>query len=427
MSGLAQIFPLEVIIVFITSQIYMEYHQSNLNKLCRICGGALSAGGRVSYSTSSGKGILEKVFGISVEHDNPKVHPPKYCHRCHGVIYHATKKEQEHNRVVFQWHAHSGEDCTICIHIQSQLKVGKKKKPLRGRPQKESIRALILHTRKSAPPILGPTSVKCINTQDDLTCPICTEIVQRPIELTTCSSIVCCECLVQWLHITQDVQCPCCYSDHIRTSSTIRSASTLIQNLLGRVEVVCEKCGMSAKLANYNSHTCSVSKPAVCKELPVEAILNKGLDEPLTPIEERLKSNLTRRAISQSSQSLLSIKTGGQVRYTNMYKYITSKDTHTIQPITLVPVPSPRVSSDNASQRTKHRRAISLQVVREVVSGGCSSTQFAEEARTRSTSEREALLEGLQGGMKVVIPASESLALKADLILPWNKMRIVRR
>ena len=50
-----------------------------------------------------------------------------------------------------------------------------------------------------------------------------------------------------------------------------------------------------------------------------------------------------------------------------------------------------------------------------MVSGGCSSTQFAEEARTHSTSERQALLEGLQGGMKVVIPASESLALKANL------------
>ena len=58
-----------------------------------------------------------------------------------------------------------------------------------------------------------------------------------------------------------------------------------------------------------------------------------------------------------------------------------------------------------------------------MVSGGCSSTQFAEEARTRSTLEREALLEGLQGGMKV---ASESVAVKADLIIPLNKMRIVR-
>ena len=122
------------------------------------------------------------------------------------------------------------------------------------------------------------------------------------------------------------------------------------------------KCSMSVKLADYNSHTCSFSKLGVCEELPVETTLNKGQDEPLTAIEEKLKSKLARRAISQSSQSLLSIKTGGQVKYT---------DTHTIQPIILVPVPSPHVTSNNASQRTKHRQAVSLQVVPEAVSGGC--------------------------------------------------------
>ena len=104
---------------------------------------------------------------------------------------------------------------------------------------------------------------------------------------------------------------------------------------------------------------------------------------------------------------------------------------HPISHLHVAPLPlnlcHPRVSSDKATQHTKHRRSVSLQVVREVISGGSSTAQFAEEARTRSAAEREALSEGLQGGMKVVIPASESLALKADLILPWHKMRIVRR
>ena len=64
--------------------------------------------------------------------------------------------------------------------------------------------------------------------------------------------------------------------------------------------------------------------------------------------------------------------------------------------------------------------------VREIVSGGSSTVQFVDEARARASAEREKL-EGLQGGVKVVIPASESLAMKADLILPWHKLRIVRR
>ena len=65
--------------------------------------------------------------------------------------------------------------------------------------------------------------------------------------------------------------------------------------------------------------------------------------------------------------------------------------------------------------------------VREIVSGGSSTVQFVDEAQARASAEREKLLEGLQGGVKVVIPASDSLAMKADLILPWHKLRIVRR
>ena len=90
-------------------------------------------------------------------------------------------------------------------------------------------------------------------------------------------------------------------------------------------------------------------------------------------------------------------------------------------------MPSPRVGSEQASQRTRYRRTTSLQAVREIVSGGSSTVQFVDEAWARASAEREKLLEGLQGGVKVVIPASESLAMKADLILPWRKLRIVRR
>ena len=95
--------------------------------------------------------------------------------------------------------------------------------------------------------------------------------------------------------------------------------------------------------------------------------------------------------------------------------------------MTLVPVPSPRVGSEKASQRTRHRRTASLQTIRDVISGGSSAAQFVDESRSRSASERDMILEELQGGMKVVIPPSVSLAMKADLTLPWHKLRIVRR
>ena len=90
-------------------------------------------------------------------------------------------------------------------------------------------------------------------------------------------------------------------------------------------------------------------------------------------------------------------------------------------------IPRPRVATDKASQKTRHRRSLSLHTVREVVSGGSSSVQLLDEAKQCSSTERERLIEELQHGLKVVIPASDLIAMKADLALPWSKLRVVRR
>ena len=95
--------------------------------------------------------------------------------------------------------------------------------------------------------------------------------------------------------------------------------------------------------------------------------------------------------------------------------------------MTFVPVPTPRVTSDKASRRTRHRQTVIIQAVREAISGGSSTAQLMDEARQRSLAERETIIEELQGGTKIVIPPSESLGMKADLILPWKKLRVIRR
>ena len=169
------------------------------------------------------------------------------------------------------------------------------------RRERERVRALIMHTRREAPHLLG----------QELTCPVCTELVQRPIALTPCSSLLCCECLVKWLHITQDVQCPCCYSGH---TLTIKQASTLTQNLLGMVETAYRECGASVMLQNYDLHTCNNTTTPSSMPNQLTTILTRGPDIPLTAIEEQLQSNLARTAMSQNPQSLLQIKTGGDVR-----------------------------------------------------------------------------------------------------------------
>lgn len=63
--------------------------------------------------------------------------------------------------------------------------------------------------------------------------------------------------------------------------------------------------------------------------------------------------------------------------------------------------------------------------VRELISCGDSASQMKEEIKHCSRPEREKLLH--DAGFTLDIPPEQGLAMKADLGLPWNKLRIIRR
>lgn len=71
------------------------------------------------------------------------------------------------------------------------------------------------------------------------------------------------------------------------------------------------------------------------------------------------------------------------------------------------------------------RRTEVLESVREMVSGSDSSAQFAAEVNCLSQSQREELLQQVK--LPITIPADHALAIKADLAITWNKLRILRR
>lgn len=84
-----------------------------------------------------------------------------------------------------------------------------------------------------------------------------------------------------------------------------------------------------------------------------------------------------------------------------------------------------RVTSSKASARTLNRRTETISKVRSVISGGDNMTQLASEIKSLTKAEREELL--LDAQLPVVIPTDQALAMKADLEIPWNKLRILRR
>ncbi len=66
-----------------------------------------------------------------------------------------------------------------------------------------------------------------------------------------------------------------------------------------------------------------------------------------------------------------------------------------------------------------------MECVRELVSSGSSPQQLTEEVKVLSSNERQKLL--TDAGFSTEIAANKGLAMKADLRIPWNKLRVIRR
>lgn len=89
-----------------------------------------------------------------------------------------------------------------------------------------------------------------------------------------------------------------------------------------------------------------------------------------------------------------------------------------------------QVPTGRAAPRTVRERSQSLSHARIVVTAGDEAAQMAHEVMVREQVEREKLLgeiKKLDGNFLIRVPQQASLAMKADLNIPWHKLRIIRR
>ena len=70
-------------------------------------------------------------------------------------------------------------------------------------------------------------------------------------------------------------------------------------------------------------------------------------------------------------------------------------------------------------------RSQSLANVRLAVSAGDDTTQLAHEIHSCSQDERKKVIEEAEGSF--CISVEQSVALKADLSIPWSMLRMMRR
>ena len=86
-----------------------------------------------------------------------------------------------------------------------------------------------------------------------------------------------------------------------------------------------------------------------------------------------------------------------------------------------------RIPSTQATSQTIHSQCKELDIHRKVCSRGDRTFQLGKEVKLSAMEEREKILEDLQDGFKVVMPTTLALAMKANLGIPWSKLRAIRR
>ena len=189
----------------------------------------------------------------------------------------------------------------------------------RGRPSGETPRSVFEHIKSVAPPALpGDPQPQFVpsSTTEKLICPICLDVLNRPVELS-CDHIICCSCCCTAIQSTRSLNCPCC-RDHTLSSETILSPSHLLMSLINDLVVTCiRKCGNIVKLEKYGEHLSSncrnccenVNSPS---KVTLRDVPSKPSTSPATSVEVKAAHHLVKRLLHQGEES--STSTSGRIR-----------------------------------------------------------------------------------------------------------------
>lgn len=207
-----------------------------------------------------------------------------------------------------------------------------------GRVSGETPTSVCQHLEKVAPKSFFPLEdpqPKCYDlaVMQDLCCPVCTMLLDRPIELG-CGTILCLKCIKSWVQFqcSHSLTCPCCYGKRLE-SSHIRHPPTLVVSLLKGLLVHCSKeCGKIVRVDNYKLHLkglCTshyhhrVDSPS---KLTIGEVLSRSTTSPVTPAEAKVAGHLVRKLMDQGSSSnadgVVKVQTRGQVSNCIQTKYI---------------------------------------------------------------------------------------------------------
>lgn len=203
--------------------------------LCRVCGrSVVSRSVKTKYRYEDYQDDLHTVFGVETHLDNPHIHPQYFCHACKTIVVKTPSQPFQHLTIPYTgWCDHMDDSCDVCTHQNTIKRGGRPKKTKRtpGRPPNISTKYCTEHIRGIATPPLthhgdevNICSIHQAALTSELQCSLCNNILCSPVELVTCGSVVCAECLCNKIREQSSLECPCCHGSHLEDfTNTIRS------------------------------------------------------------------------------------------------------------------------------------------------------------------------------------------------------------
>lgn len=303
-------------------------HKKYLENACRVCGyyrGQKKKEQFHSLTEQRVASLVSSVFEIDISYDQKNVHPNNLCNNCYAICLNASKDASYSSSVnIISWKKHEIENCTVCAEYLKKLRGGRKRKERKGRGRPKLSKLGNTHKRSDAVCLISadiiPSSIvenmpelnRFISPPQDLVCPICKEILDRPIQ-SQCQHIFCYACVQEWLnHAGKNSKCPCCLQPLVL--SAFSRVPRIILNVLSTLLVLCRSCKKPIALEQLAVHEqqCNTFR-CDTESKTLAAVLITPNDVPLSNEEEQAVTHLVKRKLNFSEKPQVLLKTRGTV------------------------------------------------------------------------------------------------------------------
>jgi phage FluMu protein Com len=142
----------------------------------------------------------------------------------------------------------------------------------------------------------------------EVACHHCNKMLETPIELP-CTHHACAACVKDRLLTSNSLVSPHCNAEHPLEFSSVFAPSTLLLQLLGKVQVRCTLCGRGLLAEAAERHIKSKCTAHTITSLSLNTIKKQPVNTPLSAEEKEISNFVDRRLVAGSTKPV-SIATG---------------------------------------------------------------------------------------------------------------------